>query len=225
MLYLQVTKSTALSRYDESKTGRGFLGVGFLGTTFDGAIRIIEAPSLVEAELDFDGPAKSDRCLLKEMLCKLQNSTRILIGAWCLEVMSPLKVEDMQVSLLNCKSLTLRMSIDEFSFPAIANMLATAPNLEKLVIIFKPLDFISYIPDLDFSNVDHESYWHIKKKFKPRDQAPPSGVTNFVTATSAAPCRPSLAITSIVATSGAASAFVTTILLAAAAPDGTFPAS
>ncbi|XP_056158475.1 F-box protein At5g03100-like, partial [Syzygium oleosum] len=129
-------------------------------------IRIIEAPSLVEAELDFDSPAKSDCCLLKEILCKLQNATRILFGVWCLRVMSPLKVEDVQVSLLNCKSLTLRMPIPQFSFPAIANMLATAPNLEKLVIIFKPPGFVSYISDLDSRNVDHESYWHIKKKFK-----------------------------------------------------------
>ncbi|XP_056158473.1 F-box/LRR-repeat protein At5g02910-like [Syzygium oleosum] len=136
------------------------------GAHFYEAIRIIEAPSLVEAELDFGGPAKSDSCLLKEMLCKLQNATRILSGAWCLWVMSPLKVEDMQISLLNCKSLTLSMPIPKFSFPAIANMLATAPNLEKLVIIFKLPDCVSYISDLDSRNVDHESYWHIKKQFK-----------------------------------------------------------
>ncbi|XP_056158493.1 F-box/LRR-repeat protein At3g03360-like [Syzygium oleosum] len=100
------------------------------------SIRIIEAPSLVKAELDF-GPAKSDCRLLKELLFKLQNATQILFGAWCFQVMLPLKVEDVQDSLLNCKSLTLHVPIREFSFPAIANMLATTPNLEKLVIKFE----------------------------------------------------------------------------------------
>ncbi|XP_048131525.1 putative F-box/LRR-repeat protein At5g02930 [Rhodamnia argentea] len=39
------------------------------------AIRLVEAPPLLEAELDFYGPHESDFCLLKEMLCKLQNAT------------------------------------------------------------------------------------------------------------------------------------------------------
>ncbi|XP_030476189.2 F-box/LRR-repeat protein 25-like isoform X2 [Syzygium oleosum] len=139
-----------------------------------GAIGIVEAPSLVEAELDFDGPikydfngpTKSDFRLLKEILCKLQNATRILFGSWCFRVMRPLKVEDVQVSLPNCKSLTLHMLICEFSFPAIANMLATTPNLEKLIIIFKPYDLFWNSSNLYSCNVDHESYWHMKKKFK-----------------------------------------------------------
>ncbi|XP_056158495.1 F-box protein At5g03100-like [Syzygium oleosum] len=101
------------------------------------SIRIIEAPSLVEAELNFDGGDKSDCHLLKELLCKLQNATRILFGAWCVRIMSPLKVEDVQDWLPNCKSLTLHVPIRDFSFPAIANMLATTPNLEKLVIKFE----------------------------------------------------------------------------------------
>ncbi|XP_030476181.2 putative F-box protein At1g49610 [Syzygium oleosum] len=140
-------------------------------------IRIVEAPSLLEAVLDFHSQIKSDFCLLKEMLCKLQNATRILFGSWCVRVMWPLKVEDVQVLLPSCKSLTLHVPIPEFSFPAIANMLATTPNLEKLVIVFKPFDPYSYsvyslysnsqnISDLDSCNFDHESYWHIKKKFK-----------------------------------------------------------
>ncbi|KAI6705717.1 hypothetical protein NL676_008679 [Syzygium grande] len=45
-------------------------------------IRIVEVPSLLEAELDFNGPTVSDFCPLKEMLCKLQNATRILFGPW-----------------------------------------------------------------------------------------------------------------------------------------------
>ncbi|XP_030476190.2 F-box/LRR-repeat protein At5g02910-like [Syzygium oleosum] len=135
------------------------------GAHFDRTIRIIEAPSLVEAELDFDVSAKSDCCLLKEML-KLQNATRILFGAWCLRVMWPRKIEDVQVSLPNCKSLTLQMPIPEFSFPAIANVLAITPNLKKLVMIFKPSDSSTFSLDIDSPNVNHESYWHIKKKFK-----------------------------------------------------------
>ncbi|KAI6705726.1 hypothetical protein NL676_008688, partial [Syzygium grande] len=95
------------------------------------------------------------------------NATRILFGAWCFQVMLPLKVEDVQDSLLNCKSLTLHVPIREFSFPAIANMLATTPNLEKLVIKFElsAWDASWYNSNLDSNNVDPESYWHIKKKF------------------------------------------------------------
>ncbi|KAF8015169.1 hypothetical protein BT93_H0849 [Corymbia citriodora subsp. variegata] len=100
------------------------------------SIRIIEAPSLAKAELDF-GLAKSDCRLVKELLFKLQNATQILFGAWCFQVMLPLKVEDVQDSLPNCKSMTLHVPIREFSFPAIANVLATTPNLEKFVIKFE----------------------------------------------------------------------------------------
>ncbi|XP_039169590.1 F-box protein At5g03100 [Eucalyptus grandis] len=114
-------------------------------------IRILEASSLVEAELDFDS-AELDCSFLKESLGKLQNATRIQLGAWCIWVMGLLKVEDVQFSLSNCKSLTLHMTIPQFSFPAIANMLATSPNLEKLDVF-----------DRDYRNVDHQSSWHIKK--------------------------------------------------------------
>ncbi|XP_030439892.2 uncharacterized protein LOC115661834 [Syzygium oleosum] len=131
-------------------------------------MRINEAPSLVEAELDFDSPAKSDCCLLKDMLCKLQNASQIVFGAWCLRVMLPLKVKDVLFSLPNCKCMTVHIPFRQFSFPAVANMLATTPNLEKLVIIFEPSDWSSlwYESDLDSRNVDHESYSHIEKKFK-----------------------------------------------------------
>ncbi|XP_030441631.2 F-box protein At5g03100-like [Syzygium oleosum] len=138
------------------------------GDHFHEMLRIIEAPSLVNAELDFDGPVKSDYFLLKQMLSKLQNTTQILLGAWCLRVMWPLKVEDVQVSLPNCKSLTLHIPFYQFSFPAIAYILATTPNLEKLVIIFEPSDWgdLWCESDLNSHNVDHESNWNIKKKFK-----------------------------------------------------------
>ncbi|KAI6705714.1 hypothetical protein NL676_008676 [Syzygium grande] len=139
-------------------------------------IRIVEPPSLLDAQIDFTGPTESDFCQLKEMLCKLQNFTRILFGAWwCYQVMRPLNVEDVQVLLPNCKSLTLHVPITRFSFPAIANMLATTPNLEKLVIIVEPYDHYSgrfldsdseNISDLDSCNVDKESYWRIKGQFK-----------------------------------------------------------
>ncbi|XP_030439890.2 F-box/LRR-repeat protein 25-like [Syzygium oleosum] len=55
------------------------------GARFHEIIETFEAPSLVEAELDIDGPAKLDCCLLKELPHKLQNAIRILIGAWCLQ--------------------------------------------------------------------------------------------------------------------------------------------
>ncbi|KAF8029059.1 hypothetical protein BT93_E1662 [Corymbia citriodora subsp. variegata] len=111
------------------------------GDYFREMIRIIEAPSLVNAELDFDSQVKSDYSLLKQMLCKLQNATQILLGDWCLRVMWPWKVENVQVSLPNCKSLMLHIPFRQYSFPAIANMLATTPNLEKLIIIFEPSDW------------------------------------------------------------------------------------
>ncbi|KAI6705735.1 hypothetical protein NL676_008697 [Syzygium grande] len=117
-------------------------------------MRINEAPSLVEAELDFDSPAKSDCCLLKDMLCKLQNASQIVFGAWCLRVMLPLKVKDVLFSLPNCKCMTVHIPFRQFSFPAVANMLATTPNLEKLVIIFEPSDWSSlwYESDLGSRN-------------------------------------------------------------------------
>ncbi|KAL3739626.1 hypothetical protein ACJRO7_020959 [Eucalyptus globulus] len=56
------------------------------GYYFDEIIRIVEAPSLLEAELDFDGPITSDFCGLKRMLCQPQNATRVLFGPSCVEV-------------------------------------------------------------------------------------------------------------------------------------------
>ncbi|KAF8015168.1 hypothetical protein BT93_H0848 [Corymbia citriodora subsp. variegata] len=92
-------------------------------------------------------------CLLslRESLGRLQNATRIQLGAWYVWVMGLLKVEDVQFLLPNCKSLTLHMLIPQFSFPAIANMLATTPNLEKLVIIFDPPDCVS-VCSLNYSS-------------------------------------------------------------------------
>ncbi|KAF8029270.1 hypothetical protein BT93_E1828 [Corymbia citriodora subsp. variegata] len=122
------------------------------GFYFDKIISIVEAPSLLEAELDFDGPIKSDFCWLKKMLFQLQNATRVLFGPSCVQVMCA-QIEDVQVSLPNCKSLTLHVAIPEFSFSPIANMLATIPNLEKLNIS----DLDSYNFD-DSCNLDHTSY-------------------------------------------------------------------
>ncbi|KAF8029268.1 hypothetical protein BT93_E1826 [Corymbia citriodora subsp. variegata] len=113
-------------------------------------IKILEASSLVEAELDFDS-AELDCSLLKSSLGRLQNATRIQLGAWYIWVMGLLKVEDVQFLLPNCKSLTLHMLIPKFIFPAIANMLATTPNLEKLVIIFDPPDCVS-VCSLNYSS-------------------------------------------------------------------------
>ncbi|XP_030513685.2 F-box protein At5g03100-like [Rhodamnia argentea] len=138
------------------------------GDHFHGMLRIIEAPFLVIAELDFDGPVRSDYFPLKQMLSKLHSATQILLGAWCLRVMWPPKVEDVQVLLPNCKSLTLHIPFRQFSFPAVANMLATTPNLEKLVISFEPSDWgdLWCKSGYNFSDVDHESYWGVKKKYK-----------------------------------------------------------
>ncbi|XP_030513684.2 F-box/FBD/LRR-repeat protein At2g26030-like [Rhodamnia argentea] len=130
------------------------------------SIRIVEAPSLLEADLDFDVPSISSICLLKQMFPKLQNATRILLGSWWAWVTRNLKIEDAQVSLPSCKSLTLHMPVPSFSFPAIVKMLAATPNLEKLFIILKPYDPSSSASDLDSKEILNKNSCRMKKKLK-----------------------------------------------------------
>ncbi|XP_048131430.1 putative F-box/LRR-repeat protein At5g54820 [Rhodamnia argentea] len=141
------------------------LNLRLLGGSSTKEFAVDELKSLVQAELDFymTSPTinRTDGNLVKKLLHRLCHVTKLVIGSWCLQVLSIAEdVEDVPFLLPNCKSLTLNARMHYRDFPGIAILLAISPNLEELSINADYVDYTWATVKCDsvIGNGDEEDY-------------------------------------------------------------------
>ncbi|KAH0683565.1 hypothetical protein KY290_022188 [Solanum tuberosum] len=115
---------------------------------YDLKCRLVNVSSAVSAKLNFRMSctsiaqgASSATCpdehqvirkLIQDYLQKLSNVTELTIGTWYAEV--PMQFEEMSLSELKCKCLTLDLRITKFYFYGAAILLKASPHVETLNI-------------------------------------------------------------------------------------------
>ncbi|KAK3431622.1 hypothetical protein EUGRSUZ_E03429 [Eucalyptus grandis] len=108
-----------------------------LGKSRGGEFRLDEVSSLIEAELNFEmlDEVKARADLLKGLLERLHNVTKLVMGSWCLQALSLMEARDMFLPSLKCRHLILLGAAGHEGVPeAIAKILESTRLLEKLFL-------------------------------------------------------------------------------------------
>ncbi|XP_050289048.1 putative F-box protein At1g49610 isoform X2 [Quercus robur] len=119
--------------------------------------QIKNASALVEVRLDFEitmeyeeeeqeeDHYKNCENVVRELFESLHQVKKLIVGRWCLKVLSIMSVKHLSCPVLNCKCLTMKTSMEKWNLPGIASLLQSSPYVETLVI------------DIIFSNHDSET--------------------------------------------------------------------
>ncbi|XP_030543623.2 LOW QUALITY PROTEIN: putative F-box/LRR-repeat protein At3g18150 [Rhodamnia argentea] len=116
------------------------LKLRLLGNSQGGEFILDEVSSLIEAELNFDmessvfGKVKAHGDLVKGLLKRLHHVTKLVMGSWCLQVLSFMEAREVLLPSLECRHLILLGSADREGVPVIAKILESSPHLEKLFL-------------------------------------------------------------------------------------------
>ncbi|KAI3434046.1 uncharacterized protein J3R85_006833 [Psidium guajava] len=148
------------------------LKLRLLGNSQGGEFRLDEVSSLTEAELNFEmeGSAldkvKAHGDLVKGLLNRLHRVTKLVMGSWCLKVLSFMEPREVLLPSLECRHLILLSSADHEGVPVIAKILESSPHLEKLFLQFTCIS--SSATELNGGNVgrlnfDREEFWNSAK--------------------------------------------------------------
>ncbi|KAL0012665.1 hypothetical protein SO802_007773 [Lithocarpus litseifolius] len=118
--------------------------------------QIKNASALVEVRVDFEiimeyedeeqeeDHFKNCENVVRELFESLHQVKKLIVGRWCLKVLSIMSVKHLSSPVLNCKCLTMKTSMEKWDLPGIASLLQSSPYVETLVI------------DIVFSNHDSE---------------------------------------------------------------------
>ncbi|XP_048131472.1 F-box/LRR-repeat protein 25-like [Rhodamnia argentea] len=112
-------------------------------TDFEGELgeyKLDEASSLVEAELNFEiqifenDKAKVCVDIVKGLLERPHHVTTLVIGSWCLQVLSIMEAREVFLPSLECRYLMFHVAVDHFGVHSIVKILESSPRLEKLFL-------------------------------------------------------------------------------------------
>ncbi|KAF8029794.1 hypothetical protein BT93_E2275 [Corymbia citriodora subsp. variegata] len=149
------------------------LKLRLLGNSRGGEFTLDEVSSLIEAELNFNmkifahDKVKAYADLVKGLLKRLHHVTKLVMGSWCLQVLSLMEARDMFLPSLECRHLILLGAAGHEGVPeAIAKILESTRLLEKLFLqtTCTPNDMI----ELNAESVRHrvfagEEFWNFVK--------------------------------------------------------------
>ncbi|XP_010057493.1 F-box/LRR-repeat protein At3g03360 isoform X1 [Eucalyptus grandis] len=117
------------------------LKLRLLGNSRGGEFRLDEVSSLIEAELNFNmkicalDKVKAHADLLKGLLKRLHHVTKLVMGSWCIQVLSLMEARDIFLPSLECRHLILLGAAGHEGVPeAIAKILESTRLLEKLYL-------------------------------------------------------------------------------------------
>ncbi|KAL3747805.1 hypothetical protein ACJRO7_016593 [Eucalyptus globulus] len=106
----------------------------------DSMFKVDPIPSLVEADLNFKvtthavAEAQARGYLVETLLRRLRHATKLVIGSWCLEVLSSTDARELFLPSLECRHLMLHVAADNVGAPHIVKILESSPHLEKLFL-------------------------------------------------------------------------------------------
>ncbi|KAF7846717.1 hypothetical protein BT93_L3862 [Corymbia citriodora subsp. variegata] len=111
------------------------LKLRLLGNSEGGEFRLDEVSSLIEAELNFDmEKVEAYGDLVKGLLKRLRHVPKLVMGSWCLQVLSLMEAREVFLESLECRHLILLSAADREGVPVIAKILESTPHLEKLFL-------------------------------------------------------------------------------------------
>ncbi|KAK3431627.1 hypothetical protein EUGRSUZ_E03433 [Eucalyptus grandis] len=116
------------------------LKLRLLGNSQGGEFSLDEVSSLIEAELNFEmesfalDKVKAHGDLVMGLLKRLHHVTKLVMGSWCLQVLSLMEAREVFLPSLQCRHLILLGTADHEGVPAIVKILESTQRLEKLFL-------------------------------------------------------------------------------------------
>ncbi|KAF8029671.1 hypothetical protein BT93_E2178 [Corymbia citriodora subsp. variegata] len=144
------------------------LKLHLLGKSIGGEFKLDEVSSLVEAELNFEistfeyNIVKTYDDLVKGLLEKLHHVTRLVIGTWCLKVLSFVEERGMFLPSLECQHLTFPVATDHEGIAGTEKILESSPRLEKLIL--QMTDMPIFGETTSPCNFDIKEFWNSEKQ-------------------------------------------------------------
>ncbi|KAF8029799.1 hypothetical protein BT93_E2277 [Corymbia citriodora subsp. variegata] len=148
------------------------LKLRLLGNSQGGAFSLDEVSSLIEAELNFDmesfalDKVKAHGDLVKGLLKRLHHVMKLVMGSWCLQVLSLMEVRQVFLPSLECRHLILLGAADHLEVPAIVKILKSTQRLEKLFLrtTCTPNSAIEFNAEgVGFRNSAGKEFWNSAK--------------------------------------------------------------
>ncbi|KAF8012093.1 hypothetical protein BT93_I0272 [Corymbia citriodora subsp. variegata] len=112
-----------------------------LGDSKRGEFKVDKISSLVEAELNFSiktdalqAQAQAHAEFVKRLVENLHPISKLVMGSWCLQVLSSTKARGLFLPSLKCRHLTFHVAADHVGALWMAKILESSPHLEKLCL-------------------------------------------------------------------------------------------
>ncbi|KAK2977116.1 hypothetical protein RJ640_017640 [Escallonia rubra] len=165
-------------KVDESLLEVSAPNVRFLEITGDWGkkgVKLVNVSSLFDVKLDFvrlmnigdDRDNYKQECdTLFDVVSSLGHVKRLMIGSWCIMVLSMLELKGSPLPRSQRRYLTIDAEMRKWELPGIAALLQSSPDVENLVINLKSSSEIIFsrtftdpITFVDSYNFDGEDYW------------------------------------------------------------------
>ncbi|XP_048132437.1 F-box/LRR-repeat protein At5g02910-like [Rhodamnia argentea] len=149
------------------------LKLPLVGNSVGAGFKVHEVSSLVEADLNFDltyaldafGRVHAHGDLVKGLLQRLHHVTKLVMGSWCLQVLSLMDARELLLPSFECRHLTFLIAADHKGVPGLAKILESSPCLEKLFLQLTCKHCSSWsLQNLGRPNFDAEEFWNSPKR-------------------------------------------------------------
>ncbi|XP_058197425.1 putative F-box/LRR-repeat protein At3g28410 isoform X2 [Rhododendron vialii] len=105
-----------------------------------------------DCEVELDGFNYEEyQGMLREILENLPHVKKLMIGQWCIQVLSICEMRGLPSPMSNCHHLILDTCLNSWDFPGIASLLRCSSDLETLVIDITPPRSTKFVFDVKSS--------------------------------------------------------------------------